>query len=399
MEGAVNRGPRPAAERPAAMTNGMMSPFERSLRHNPDAFATPCYIYNPDIVAARYRALRDALRTKLIVSLKANPNSDLFSRCYHEFIDGVEVASQMELNVVVGRFRAPKFVNNPSMDVQFLRAALASRVTVIVDNLNQVDMLIAEAGQLKPMPVLLRLNVGVSNVIPSGAADHFGMDLAEARAAARRLRDAAIEVAGCHFFAGSSSFGLRSGLAAKAVMRAAEAIESELDRHLTTVNFGGGFVSAWDDHPAAVINYSAELQSLHTRYTLVHEAGRAIFGKAGAFVTRVVATKILNGQSVVICDGGIAQNFLLCQTENVLRRRVSPTVITAAKAVREIAAVPVLIAGSTCSKSDVLGQCPTDSVVPQPGDICLFENCGAYNHTYTVANFLGSKQAIVYITG
>ena len=35
---------------------------------------TPCYVYEPEVAIARYRSLKARLGTRLIVSLKANPN-------------------------------------------------------------------------------------------------------------------------------------------------------------------------------------------------------------------------------------------------------------------------------------------------------------------------------------
>ena len=41
---------------------------------------TPCYVFDPSAVLARYAHLRQCLGTPLIVSLKANPNLDLLIR-------------------------------------------------------------------------------------------------------------------------------------------------------------------------------------------------------------------------------------------------------------------------------------------------------------------------------
>ena len=69
---------------------------------------TPCYVLDPTVVMARYADLRERLGTPLIVSLKANPNLDLLIRCGHAFIDGVELASQGELDICRGSHQCPQ---------------------------------------------------------------------------------------------------------------------------------------------------------------------------------------------------------------------------------------------------------------------------------------------------
>ncbi|MBN3829098.1 PLP-dependent decarboxylase, partial [Burkholderia sp. Ac-20384] len=64
---------------------------------------TPCYVYEPEVAIARYRSLKARLGTRLIVSLKANPNQDMLARCAHAYEDGVELASRGELDAVIGR--------------------------------------------------------------------------------------------------------------------------------------------------------------------------------------------------------------------------------------------------------------------------------------------------------
>src|SRR5687768_16285156 len=95
---------------------------------------SPCYLFDPATVAATYSSLRATLGTPLMVSFKANPSIDLFVRCAHAFGDGIELASQGELNLVAGRTSAPKFVNTPALDLGLMRAAVAARATLVLDN-------------------------------------------------------------------------------------------------------------------------------------------------------------------------------------------------------------------------------------------------------------------------
>jgi len=152
------------------------------------ALDTPCYIFDQSRVERDYTDLKQALGTPLIVSLKANPNLDLLIRSFHAFADGVELASQRELDLVVGR-AIPKFVNTPALSAGFLRAALAARATLVLDNLCQVDLLIAQAGGRAVPPVMLRLNAAeiVATLRERGFGDHFGMSPGDLVEAGRRL--------------------------------------------------------------------------------------------------------------------------------------------------------------------------------------------------------------------
>ena len=49
---------------------------------------TPGYVFDPDIVLARYKRLRELLDSQLIVSLKANSSLELLIRCGHGFVAG-----------------------------------------------------------------------------------------------------------------------------------------------------------------------------------------------------------------------------------------------------------------------------------------------------------------------
>ena len=266
---------------------------------------TPSYLFRPDKVLESHARLKAALGTGLVVSLKANPNLDLFIRTGHAFADGVEVASIKELDVVVGRLKGPKFVNNPSLDAEFIRAAKAAKATFIVDNPAQWDLLDAHGALEREPQLLLRLNA------------------------------------------------------------------------------------------AAFERYRARLAQIPARIRVLHESGRGIFGHCGAFVVRVVATKMLGERRVVVCDGGISHNFLQCRTESPLARRQAP--VLCSEHVATPGAVPLCLVGASCSQADVLCELPAGSPEPRPGDRYVFLDAGAYHATYTPVNFLSAKPSRHYI--
>ena len=113
---------------------------------------------------------------------------------------------------------------------------------------------------------------------------------------------------------------------------------------------------------------------------------------------KISHTKQVEQNHYVICDGGIAQNFLLAKTENTLRKLNTPTIWQSPENAEK---APIKAAcqfvGSSCSKDDVIGKQSDENILPQPGDIAIFDNCGAYNASYTVAPFLQLPAASSYI--
>jgi diaminopimelate decarboxylase len=360
---------------------------------------TPCYVFDPAAVASDYSDLKRALGTPLVVSLKANPTADLFVRCAHTFVDGIELASQGELNVVVGRSPIPKFINTPAMDQTLMRAGMASRATLILDSLFQVEMLATLSQKARPLPVMLRLNAAslVGNVAQLGGGDHFGMDVSEAMQAIVRLRATGVSVRGLHVFAGSHSFKVWSPLIRTAIEQLLPAVEAAAGAPLELVNVGGGFPEDWRAQPALFDEYRRSLNRLSSRVKVYHESGRGVFNGCGHFVTKVIAVKSVNGSRVVICDGGIAQCFMLAQTERVIKRLRRPAVVPMGElsAAPRALSGPVRVVGNSCNRADVVGELDS-SVSVRPGDRLIFGGCGAYT-TYSPTGFLNLKAPTLYL--
>lgn len=362
------------------------------------ALATPAYVYDAAVVVCRYRALRAALGTELVVSLKANSLLDLGLRCYPAFIDGIELASLGELQTVVGRVAAPRYVNNPSMDDTFMQAALASGATFIVDSLLQAERLARSPKRRNPPTVMLRLNPWqLGALVPGRAADHFGMQAQDAVRAAALLREGGCTLLGVHCFAGSYSFSGHGAALVEALAPVLLTLEQAIGTPFERVNLGGGFAECWEAQPEAMERYRAALSRLPGRWTLMHEAGRAVFADAGAFVTRVVVTKRLGRELVAVCDGGIAQSFLLGMTEGSLRKHRSPQLAGPVGPNSE--GLDVRFVGSSCSRSDVIGFAAAPAQLPQVGTWCVFDGCGAYHSSYTVSDFLRLGAANQYVLG
>lgn len=367
------------------------------LTDNARQIETPCYLYSVSRVAENYQRLKDALGTELIYSMKANSNVDLLMRAGHHLTGGIEVASIAELNLVAGG-SSEKFINNPSADKKFIRAAVASKATVIIDNLEQLKMLAEFVGKRPLKPVLLRLNSCVLQCFAPDSTkvrpDHFGMDWDTACEAVELCKNLQVSLAGFHLFNGSYSFTKHAKVTVHAALEIVEELQNRYGESLTFVNLGGGFSEQQMTESFDFTAYRELLKQFPEHITLAHETGRGLMASCGFFATRVRYVKNIEHQHFAICDGGMNQNFLLARTENRLSKAKTPLIVSQ-KDQHENGACTFV--GSSCSKDDVIGKQGNDAVMPQTGDICVFDHCGAYNASYTLTPFLKLPEAKTYI--
>ena len=356
--------------------------------------ATPGYIYSVEQVCENFKNLKEALGTPLVVSIKANHCPELLSRTAFNFEDGCEVASLGELRLRAGT-RRKTYINTPAYTKKMVEVASRYNAIFIIDHVAQLDIV----GEVKQQgtfnnSVLLRLNFDAARNENAAPKDHFGMDTKSLFEAAAKARDMGVKVAGLHIFCGSNGFVGKSMACVEAVEKLFDAVGQALGYPLEVVNLGGGIPSDWRDKNIDFAGYRASLQPLQRKAEVIHEAGRAIFGSAGYFVTEVVSVKSIGAKRYVICDGGMAQNFLLAKTEHVIRKYDRPTLVSErpAEESRDYTFV-----GASCNRDDIIGEyrdCPHEI---RPGDRILFGQCGAYNAVYTVNKFLALKNYGEYV--
>ena len=373
-------------------------------------YTTPCFIYSVSQFQRNYHELKEVLGTPLIYSMKSNSCLDLIVRCGHVFEDGIEIASIGELNSLASG-DGPRFINNPSADKNFIRAAIASKCTVVVDNLAQLALVAEFVGKRPIKPVMLRLNHDVlSEFAPQSVRikpNHFGMDWKDTKKALEMCQTADIQVAGFHVFKGSKSFptcAMDTLAASKQIIKEFEKI---LGYPISKVNLGGGFDSTWREYDFDFEHYRSSLSELPKHIQVLHESGRGVAASAGYYLTKIRYVKSVNKQHYAICDGGMAQNFLLAKTETPFRRYETPIFIKAGIVEKKNSDetelsdcetsqdISCLLVGTSCNKDDVMGV--VKDYIPQPGDLAVFENCGAYHASYTVSPFLTLPPASAYL--
>lgn len=369
-----------------------------ALSKLPADLKTPCYVFDPAVVEARIARLREALGGGVVVSLKANPLLDLFVRCAHAFTDGVEVASQGELNLVVGRLAAPRFVNTPAMDADLMAAAHASRSTIVLDSPHHVAAYIARFGDAHDRArLMLRANVGslIGGKLGTRHGDQFGMDPATLVGAAQTLTQAGCSLSGVAMFGGSNSFAdLAMPIAENAGHLIAQ-VEGAINAKLSILNLGGGLAADWETTDLPLAAYRSAISRLPAHLTVLHDAGRALFGAAGVFAVRLVSVKSIDQRQIGVCDGGIAHCFALGQTESFIKRARRGEMLQPVAANDSAEPIAIELFGNSCSRADRIGEVRCGEL-PVPGDVIVFGQCGAY-HTYSPTGFLNLKPAMQYV--
>jgi len=379
--------------------NASLEKLVFQLGQNRQHFSTPCYVYSIEDVGNNYRKLKESLGTSLIYSLKANSCLDLIVRCGHIFEDGIEIASVGELNLLP-RGESPRYINNPSADKAFIRAAIASKCTLVVDNISQLEIIRGFQGKRPINPLILRLNPSTLDRFveppPGTRKDHFGLGWEDALKALEFCKEQDLEVAGFHVFRGSYSFAKHANSTAQAVLKIIEVFEETLGYTISLVNLGGGFDSNWESENFDFAQYRNLLSEFPAHINLVHESGRAIMGTAGYFVTEVRYAKSIEGRHYGVCNGGMAQNFLLAKTESAFKRFSQPLILREGRVVEpEDKVDSSYLVGTSCNKEDVIGE--VKGLEVRPGDLAVFSHCGAYNASYTVAPFLSLPPAKSYL--
>ncbi|QFT55282.1 PLP-dependent decarboxylase [Microbulbifer sp. THAF38] len=373
----------------------LVAQFSQQKQH----FSTPCYVYSLEDIADNYRKLKDRLGTSLIYSLKANSCLDLIVRSGHVFEDGIEIASVGELNLLP-RGESPRYINNPSADKSFIRAAIASKCTLVVDNLSQLEIIREFQGKRPINPLILRLNPSTLDQFDKAQTvtkkDHFGFGWSDVEIALAFCKEHDLKIGGFHVFRGSYNFAKLAYSTAQAALQIVEKFERELGYAITLVNLGGGFDLNWESVDFNFEQYRELLGEFPSHIKITHESGRAIVASAGYFVTQVRYVKSIEGQQYGICDGGMAQNFLLAKTESTFKRFSQPLILREGKVLEPVSnAEGCLLVGTSCNKEDVIGEVKGAAI--QPGDLAIFSNCGAYNASYTVAPFLSLPSAKSYL--
>ncbi|HYN69502.1 MAG TPA: hypothetical protein VEX41_04760 [Candidatus Eisenbacteria bacterium] len=384
---------------------GRVDPEELAAR-----FGTPFYAYDLDVVTAQVAALRAALapRIELAYAVKANPALAVVSHLAGLGL-GADVASAGELELVQRAGVDPDriVITGPGKRDDELRAAVAAGVRAITvespRELNRLEAIAADVGAV--VPILLRAAVPRAallervRLVGDDGAGKFGMDADDLLLAARQaVRSPQLDLLGVHAF-GASNVASAGALA--------DHFEWTIDlaRHLAVatgfrlrlIDAGGGLGIAYEsDAPSVDLRLlAARTAALADQLaadpvtrsaTLLLEPGRFLVGPAGAYVSRVVDRKVVEGNHVVVLDGGVHHLLRPALVGQEHRLRILSG-SGGAGGDRAVKAFPVTVAGPLCSGLDVLA---AQAVLPLPevGRLVAVLDVGAYGYTESMPFFL-----------
>ena len=386
-----------------------------SPEHLAETYGTPLYVYDLDLVARQVRALVAILPAAfdLAYAVKANPSLAVVS-FIGELGVGADVASAGELETArrAGIEAHRIVVTGPGKRDAELRSAVEAGVRAItiesVGELERLERVAAAAG--RPVPVLLRANVpSVARlervrIIGDEGAGKFGMDAADLhRAAWIATASPYVEPLGIHAF-GASNLLDADALADHVAwtMDLAREVAADAGFRLRLIDVGGGLGIPYgaDERPLdlerlgrrlAKIAEGWETDPLSGDVRVLVEPGRFLVGPAGAYLCRVVDTKMVGGSTVAILDGGIhhfLRPALVGQEHRVeLLPRMARTPSIAPPDTAATADRAVTIAGPLCTGLDILGARAVMRT-PAPGDLVAVLDAGAYGFTESMPLFL-----------
>jgi len=356
-------------------------------------YGTPLYVYDFDAIAARVRALREALPAsfELAYAAKANPALAVLAEVRGLGI-GLDVASGGELLAAQrSGFDGSRvvFTGPGKTDAELTAAVEANLRAITVESAGELVRLERIAATAdRRVPILLRVAVrgeGEETPILAGGRRKFGIDPSELDAVARRACNSPwLELLGLHAF-GASNVRDADAIAAH-VVRTVE-LGRDLARRigfdLRLVDAGGGLGIPYVDgeEPLDLDRLSNRLADAEVPILL--EPGRYLVGPAGVVLSRVLDVKRVGNRTVVIIDAGIHTALRPALIGRGHRLRLLAT--------GEREAGDVIVAGPLCTGLDVH---PGElSRVPRPGDLVAILDLGAYGFTESMPHFLSHPVA------
>ena len=372
-----------------------------------ERFGTPLYVYDLDVVACRFAALRAALPPSFEVAyaVKANPALAVIARL-GALGAGADVASAGELAAALraGIPAARIVVTGPGKRSGELELAVGSRVrAVTVESPGELDRLEATAAALeRRTPILLRAAVtddGAKRVrlIGGDGAAKFGMDRDDLLACGRRaIGSPHLELLGLHAFGASNVLSAAAIVAhVRATLELAAGLARATGLPLRLVDVGGGLGIPYgpDEEPLDLAALGAGLAGLREAWAadplvagarVLLEPGRFLVGPAGAYLARVVDRKRVGGADVAILDGGI--HHLVRPALTGQEHRIA-TLGVLGRAGDGNRREPVTVAGPLCTGLDVFGR-RADLPPPAVGDLVAILDAGAYGYTESMPLFL-----------
>jgi len=372
------------------------------------AGGTPLFLYSADMIRSGVAELRQAMPDRLALHYAIKANSFLpLLQVMSELIDGFDIASGGELEIVRGTGMAPGNVSfaGPGKRDSELKSAIQAGVTLNLESEREADRAFAIAEHLGLTPRLaIRVNPDFdlkgSGMKMGGGAKPFGIDAERVPALARRIAASGAEWRGYHIFAGSQALDAEAIAATQAqTLDLAARLTDESGVALPHCNLGGGLGIPYfpGDKPVDLELVGARLAERFEKLpdslaetAFCMELGRYLVGEAGVYIARVIDRKVSHGEVFLVTDGGLHHQLAASGNFGTVVRRNYPSAI----ATRFDAPVEeeASIVGCLCTPLDKLadkGSFPKADV----GDLIAVFCAGAYGASASPSAFLGQGPA------
>ena len=371
-------------------------------------FGTPVYVYDEDVIRARYRELKSSIshpRAKIHYACKANSNPEIM-RILKEEGAGVDAVSPGEvMTALKAGFRPEEIIyTSASATDEELRFAMEKKITVNADSVSQIERF----GKLNPGgEISLRINPDVGaghhdHVITGGPDSKFGIWIDHLKDAKAAADGHGLKIVGLHQHIGSGI------LEAEKFMQAAGVI-LEIAKNfgdLKFVDLGGGLGVPYSPEQKSLDlsdfggRISEALAGFCSDYgrqiDFIFEPGRYLVAEAGALLCTVTAVKTTPKHRFAVVDTGF--NHLI---RPMAYGSYHP--ILNVNRVESGEKEDFLIAGNVCETGDVFTtdeQGPKDRKMPpvREGDVLAITVAGAYGYSMSSNYNLRPRPAEILVS-
>ncbi|MCI5841425.1 MAG: alanine racemase [Clostridium sp.] len=348
------------------------------------SFATPAFIFDADEFGRRAKNVKSAIGgASLCYSIKANP---FLLACLPKEIDRVEVCSPGELAICRRVGVDPSTVvysgvNKGSEDIAEAIEYGAELLTA--ESLRQLGLINAAAlAAGKRVRVALRLTSG----------NQFGMDSENLkRAVAEKGSYEGVDIVAIHYYSGTQKKKLAVVEKELAELEElADTLEERFGLSGISLEYGPGLPADYfGDDPegrdmAVLAEAGAMIAAVAARRSVTVEFGRFLASPCGTYLTAAADIKNNNGETFVICDGGI--NHLKYYGQTMAMQTPPITLLGDHGEKTE----DYTLCGSLCTTADILVRKVTLPAL-SVGDVLAFGRCGAYSVTEGIGLFLSRQ--------
>jgi ornithine decarboxylase len=363
--------------------------------------ATPCLVFDLDVVEENYQDMRRALPdAQIYYAVKANPAPEILALLV-ALGSRFDTASVAEIKMVLAAGARPEhisFGNTIKKQVDIATAhALGVRMFAF-DSEAELNKLAVAAPGANVFCRILTSGVGADWPL----SRKFGCNVAMAEALLKAAPAKGLAPIGVSFHVGSQQRDPDQW--DHALAQTADLFRRlEADGiHLNLVNLGGGFPTRYRRDVPTSAEYGVSIRHALERHfgnrlpETIIEPGRGMVGNAGVIQTEVV---LISRKSIDDADadnrrwvyldigkfGGLAETMDEAIQYPIVSDRTGPT-------------EAVILAGPTCDSADVLYE-KADYQMPlslEIGDRLAIKSTGAYTTTYSAVAFNGFQPLEAY---